>query len=209
MPLRWTSVLKPGCCLPGVNYNLDVSLPQGVIYLQGVSVLFENSRFENLTEYGDGCIVFQDSTVAFTNSSFTGNVQATAGAIYANNTTLSIDNSFFINNYGFQSGAIQMLGDNSMLYVNGTTFHSNKGGFCFAVCRACKHGLTFMSLECPHLRTVSLPSKTPPIVTLHLCLVLGNSNTCRAYICHSASMIMLSLLLSSHVSAELILPSMP
>ena len=118
-----------------MNYNLDSSLPQGVIYLQGVSVLFENSRFENLTEYGEGSIVFQDGTVAFTNSSFTGNTQARAGAIFANNTVLSVDDSTFTNNYGFQSGAIQMLGDNSMLYVNGTVFHNNTGGFCFAACR--------------------------------------------------------------------------
>lgn len=119
----------------GVNYQLDNSLPQGVIHLQGVSVLIENSRFENLTEYGDGSIVFQDSTVAFTNTSFVGNTQATAGAIFANNTILSVDDSIFSNNYGFQSGAIQMLGDNSMLYVNGTMFHNNTGGCCCAACR--------------------------------------------------------------------------
>ena len=147
------------CCLAGVNYNLDNSLPQGVIYLQGVSVLFENSRFENLTEYGDGCIAFQDSTVAFTNSSFKGNTQATAGAIFANNTVLSVDDSTFTDNYGFQSGAIQMLGDNSMLYVNGTIFHNNTGGSC---CAARKR--TDMPSPSPfldvHTCTICLPSRT-------------------------------------------------
>lgn len=141
-------------CFPGVNYNLDNALPQGVIYLQGVSILFENSRFENLTEYGDGSIVFQDSTIAFTNTMFAGNTQATAGAIFANNTVLSIDNSVFINNHGFQSGAIQMLGDYSMLYVNGTTFHNNTGGRGSAACRSSKHGPNVILLGVLHALNV-------------------------------------------------------
>ena len=95
----------------------------------------------NLTEYGDGSIIFQDSAVAFTNTSFVGNIQATAGAIFANNTVLSIDNSTFTNNHGFQSGAIQMLGSNSMMYVNGTTFHNNTGGFPSIVSRFTAVGL--------------------------------------------------------------------
>ncbi len=110
-----------------MNYNLDNSLPQGTIYLDGVSILFENSYFANLIEYGDGSIIFQDSTVAFQNATFVNNTQSTAGAIFANNTVLSIDNSVFTNNYGFQSGAIQLLGSNSMMYINGTTFLNNTG----------------------------------------------------------------------------------
>ena len=153
-----------------MNYRLDVSLPQGVIYLQGVSVLIENSRFENLTEYGDGSIVFQDSTVAFTNSSFVGNTQATAGAIFANNTVLSVDDSIFTNNYGFQSGAIQMLGDNSMLYVNGTIFHNNTGGCCCAACRPDKHALTATTLGRPHMHHVSAKQDLLDAHALHLSL---------------------------------------
>jgi len=113
-----------------VNYNLDNALPQGTIYLDGVSILFENSYFANLIEYGAGSITFQDSTVAFQNATFVNNTQSTAGAIFANNTVLSIDNSVFTNNYGFQSGAIQLLGSNSMMYINGTTFLNNTGMHC-------------------------------------------------------------------------------
>ena len=142
-----------------------------MIYLQGVSILFENSRFENLTEYGDGCIVFQDSTVAFTNTVFAGNTQATAGAIFGNNTVLSIDNSVFVDNYGFQSGAIQMLGDNSMLYVNGTTFHNNTGGCCFATSRSSKHG------PAPDAACITCPIHSVPLSwtpqSLHPCIRAG------------------------------------
>ena len=117
-------------CRSGVNWNLDNALPQGTILLDGVSILFENSYFANLQEYGDASIIFQDSTVAFQNATFVGNTQATAGAIFANNTVLSIDNSNFTNNYGFQSGAIQLLGSDSMMYINGTTFLNNTGTSC-------------------------------------------------------------------------------
>ena len=115
------------CFCAGVNFNLDNSLPQGSISLQGGNILFENSYFANLTERADGCIRFQDSTVAFQNATFVGNSQATAGAIFANNTVLSIDNSNFTNNVAPQAGAIQIIGSNSMLYINGTVFMNNSG----------------------------------------------------------------------------------
>ena len=126
-----SSFVQRSIWLPaGVNYNLDNALPQGTIYLDGVSILFENSYFANLLEYGDGSITFQDSTVAFQNATFVNHTQSTAGAIFANNTVLSIDNSVFTNNYGFQSGAIQLLGSNSAMYINRTTFLNNIGMHC-------------------------------------------------------------------------------
>ena len=111
----------------GVNYNLDNSLPQGVMYLDGVSAVIENSMFSNLVEYGLGSIILQDSNIAFENVTFVGNTQAAAGAIYANTSTVSVTNSNFTNNHGFQSGAIQLLGSDSSLYINGTIFHNNTG----------------------------------------------------------------------------------
>lgn len=111
----------------GVNYNLDNSLPQGVMYLDGVSAVIQNSMFSNLVEYGLGSIVLQDSNIAFENVTFVGNTQAAAGAIYANTSTVSVTNSNFTNNHGFQSGAIQLLGNDSSLYINGTIFHNNTG----------------------------------------------------------------------------------
>ena len=110
-----------------MNFNLDNSLPQGSISFQGGNILIENSLFANLTESADGSITFQDGTIAFTNATFVGNSQATAGAIFANNTVLSIDNSNFTNNIAPQAGAIQIQGENSLLYINGTTFMNNSG----------------------------------------------------------------------------------
>ena len=115
------------CRHVGVNYNLDNSLPQGVMYLDGVSAIIENSLFSNLVEYGQGSIILQDSNIAFENVTFVGNTQAAAGAIFANTSTVSVTNSNFTNNYGFQSGAIQLLGNDSSLYINGTIFHNNTG----------------------------------------------------------------------------------
>lgn len=111
----------------GVNYNLDNSLPQGVIYLNGISAVIENSIFSGLVEYGLGSIILQDSNIAFQNVTFAGNTQAAAGAIFANTSTVSVLDSNFTNNYGFQSGAIQLLGNDSMLYINGTLFNNNTG----------------------------------------------------------------------------------
>ena len=167
-------VQRSSLLLAGVNYNLDNALPQGTIYLAGVSILFENSYFANLIEYGDGSIIFQDSTVAFQNATFVNNTQSTAGAIFANNTVLSLDNSVFTNNYGFQSGAIQLLGSNSMMYINGTTFLNNTGMHCcqlkhlnlslpcHAYTRFCMHltnvCLTPTSSHSPCLRNRKLPA---------------------------------------------------
>ena len=81
---------NPPCPGAGVNFVLDVSLPQGAMTLSNQNVVIQNSQFIDLSFFASAVFILQNSNAVFNNVTFTGGQNAVAAAIFGNNSQVSL-----------------------------------------------------------------------------------------------------------------------